>query len=166
MSILLPIIYRVASSHVSKDGELSENLLDRLSGFLEEVGRLSDEILSNSGSGSIWKDRKDGRSEVVKSAVDSLKHLSSEFDSLSKFISRTYHDKTVATTITNLVNSLNGLFKSTSGMKKLFGGPDDYIEALRERHEEVATRLRACRSALDRLRTKSESLDDFDFGPK
>lgn len=161
---LLRVVYHVAADHVSKQ-DLSDNLLKRLSGFIDEVERLSDDIVQNAGTGSIWADRKDGKSEIVKSSVEQLRHLAGEFESLSKFIDKRYHDKAIASSISALVSSLASLSKSSGGVKKLFSGSDDFIEVLREKHEEVQNRIRACRKSIERLQKADDPLADFDFGP-
>lgn len=143
--------------------ELSDNLLNRLDGFIEEVQRLMYEIIENSGVGSIWKDRKDGGSKIVKSSMDQLIHLIGEFESLSKFIEKQYNDKSVSNTITSLVGSLNSMIKSGSGLRKLFSGGENYIESLRQKRDEVETRIRACKVAVKRLKEKTPATKPFEF---
>lgn len=168
MSSRLPAIaYRVAFLHKGAKEELSENLLTRLSGFIDEVEVLCEEIMKNAGTGSIWADRKSGASAAVKSSVDQLKHLSGEFQSLSKYIEKRYKDKNITKTVSDLVASLADLSKSsTSGILGMFGKSEDFIENLRQKNEEVQTRVRACRKAVQNLQNKENPLENFDFGPE
>jgi hypothetical protein len=175
---LRQIAIRIAAS--SLNDELSENLLNRLSGFVDEVERLSQDIVDNSGSGSVWADRKDSGSAIVKSSVEQLEHLVGEFESLSKYIEKQYSDKTVAKTIANLVESLTVLTKSTGGgfKKLLSGGKDKFIQTLQDNFETVQSRIRACRAAVKLLQEKEDAKNkknkpavdpefaDFDFGPE
>jgi len=139
--------------------ELSDNLLQRLSGFIEEVGRLTYEINSTAGNGAIWSDRKNGGKAIVDSSIDQLLHLADEFDSLVGYLGKRYNDKGIVNVVSALVTTLKSLKQSSSrgmlgGLGKLLQSNDKYVDMLREKSTEIDTRLRACRKAIERLQTK------------
>ncbi len=163
-------IHLIAYRVVESIDQLSDNLLERLNGFVDEIENVSDDILKNAASKNIWKDLIDGKGKehILKSSVESLQHLSGELESLSKYLENRYHDKIMTGVIKNLVTSLGTLSKSTSsgGVKKLFGGHESYVETLKEKYEEVMSRVRACRAAIKRLQETENPLKDFDSGPE
>lgn len=134
------------------DNQLSDKILDRLSGFLEEVQRLSFEINSTAGNASIWKDRRGGGKIIVDSCIDQLIHLSNEVESLSEYLNSRYENLSLNRCILNLVETLRSL-RGASGSKLLrfFKSNDDYVELLRSQHQEIHSRINACRRTLSRL---------------
>lgn len=137
--------------------KLSDNLLNRLEGFLEEIQSLLKEIV---GNGKIWASGAETSYEIVNSCIDQLIHLSGELSSLSRFIERRYHDRVVTNNVSALAKSLSGLKKqSTSKLGRFFKSNENYIESLRESYDEINTRLRTCQNSIKRMRDKSAPID-------
>lgn len=138
--------------------QLSMNLINRLMGFLDEIDNVRGELMNAYGIGTIWKDRKGSEDKhLVKSQVDQILHLSSELKSLGGYLNKQYNDKNLNTTVNQLVDTLGELSKATkgSGLGRLFSKPDDVVEAVRAKNDEVQARVRAVKRYVEQLRTKS-----------
>lgn len=164
------IALRVAGEHRADINKLSDQLLRRLAGFVDEVENLTREIVNTAGNKSIWKDREKGGAEQVKSSIEQLLHLTGEFESLAGYLEKRYNNKTIKGVINNLVSSLKDMAKS--GKKGLFQNYDDYVEKVRESSDLINSRVRACRQAIDQMaktsapketKTQDDPLKDFDF---
>lgn len=154
------IAIRIAADHTADINKLSDNLLKRLAGFVDEVENLTDEIMGNAGNKSIWEDRKHGAAQRVKSAIEQLLHLTGEFQSLSGYLEKRYNNKNIKTVISKLVDSLNDMSKS--GKKGLLQSYDDYVDKVRGSYDLIKSRVRTCRAAIDQLAKLDKKTDEKD----
>lgn len=139
--------------------QLSNNLLKRLLGFIEEIDTVCGEVKNAYGIGTVWADRKSAEQDgVVKSQIEQLLHLINELDSLGQYINRQYQDKNLKTCINALIVSLTQLSMAAGPkgkLSKLFNKMGDVVEKVRAQDEEVQTRIRAVKKYVKMLQERS-----------